>query len=125
MAGAQSPLLSDPARDPRDFSATRPGERFVSDIAELGLPDDPRKACPSSRVDLFDGDAMAFSVGTDPSKSLVAEVWAESPRYDRRTPGPPRDGRLGRFKEIALASHASQISNVYCCSSGSLCDVVD
>lgn len=66
MAGAPNLLLVDASRDPRDFSAGRPGERLVTDITELGLPDDARKACLSPVIDLFDGDVVAFSAGTSP-----------------------------------------------------------
>lgn len=76
MAGAPNLLLSDPARDLHDFSAARPGERLVTDITEFRLPDDPRRVYLSPCVDLFDGDVVAFSAGTSPSKALVAEMLA-------------------------------------------------
>ena len=59
-----------------DFSAAAPGEVLVTDITEFRLPDDPRKVYLSPAVDLFDGDVAAFSVGTSPSKALVAEMLA-------------------------------------------------
>ena len=49
---------------------------LVTDITEFRLPDDPRKVYLSPAVDLFDGDVAAFSVGTSPSKALVAEMLA-------------------------------------------------
>ena len=63
-------------RDLHDFSAAAPGEVLVTDITEFRLPDDPRKVYLSPAVDLFDGDVAAFSVGTSPSKALVAEMLA-------------------------------------------------
>ena len=69
-------LLGDAGRDLHDFSAAAPGEVLVTDITEFRLPDDPRKVYLSPAVDLFDGDVAAFSVGTSPSKALVAEMLA-------------------------------------------------
>ena len=69
-------LLVDAGRDLHDFSAAAPGEVLVTDITEFRLPDDPRKVYLSPAVDLFDGDVAAFSVGTSPSKALVAEMLA-------------------------------------------------
>ena len=51
-------------------------DSLVTDITEFRLPDDPRKVYLSPAVDLFDGDVAAFSVGTSPSKALVAEMLA-------------------------------------------------
>lgn len=74
MAGAPNLLLVDASRDLHDFSAGRPGERLVTDITEFRLPDDARKVYLSPVIDLFDGDVVAFSAGTSPSKALVAEM---------------------------------------------------
>ena len=78
LAAASAPnlLLVDAGRDLHDFSAAAPGEVLVTDITEFRLPDDPRKVYLSPAVDLFDGDVAAFSVGTSPSKALVAEMLA-------------------------------------------------
>ena len=73
-AAAPNLLLVDAARDLHDFSAAAPGEALVTDITEFRLPDDPRKVYLSPAIDLFDGDVAAFSVGTSPSKALVAEM---------------------------------------------------
>lgn len=67
-------MLVDASRDLHDFSAGRPGERLVTDITEFRLPDDARKVYLSPVIDLFDGDVVAFSAGTSPSKALVAEM---------------------------------------------------
>ena len=75
-AAAPNLLLVDAGRDLHDFSAAAPGEVLVTDITEFRLPDDPRKVYLSPAVDLFDGDVAAFSVGTSPSKALVAEMLA-------------------------------------------------
>ena len=58
---------SRPPPPARSWSPTSPSFR---------LPDDPRKVYLSPAVDLFDGDVAAFSVGTSPSKALVAEMLA-------------------------------------------------
>ena len=71
-AAAPNLLLVDAGRDLHDFSAGAPGEVLVTDITEFRLPDDPRKVYLSPAVALFDGDVAAFSVGTSPSKALVA-----------------------------------------------------
>lgn len=76
LAAAPNLLLVDAGRDLHDFSAAAPGEVLVTDITEFRLPDDPRKVYLSPAVDLFDGDVAAFSVGTSPSKALVAEMLA-------------------------------------------------
>lgn len=73
-AAAPNLLLADAAADRHDFSAGRPGEVLVTDITEFRLPGDPRKVYLSPCVDLFDGDVVAFSAGTSPSKALVAEM---------------------------------------------------
>ncbi len=75
-AAAPNLLLVDAGRDLHDFSAAAPGKVLVTDITEFRLPDDPRKVYLSPAVDLFDGDVAAFSVGTSPSKALVAEMLA-------------------------------------------------
>ena len=75
-AAAPNLLLVAAGRDLHDFSAAAPGEVLVTDITEFRLPDDPRKVYLSPAVDLFDGDVAAFSVGTSPSKALVAEMLA-------------------------------------------------
>lgn len=46
----------------------------MTDIAEFRLLDDPRKVYLSPVIDLHDGDAVASSVDTSPSKALVAET---------------------------------------------------
>ena len=73
-AAAPNLLLVDAARDLHDFSAARPGEVMATDITEFRLPDDPRKVYLSPVIDLHDGDVVAFSAGTSPSKALVAEM---------------------------------------------------
>ena len=73
-AAAPNLLLADASRDLHDFSAARPGEVLVTDITEFRLPDDRRKVYLSPCVDLHDGDVVAFSCGTSPSKALVAEM---------------------------------------------------
>jgi transposase InsO family protein len=60
----------------RNFHADEPNRLWLTDITEFRLPDDPRKVYLSPAVDLFDGDVAAFSVGTSPSKALVAEMLA-------------------------------------------------
>ncbi|HIT52095.1 MAG TPA: transposase [Candidatus Aveggerthella excrementigallinarum] len=44
--------------------------------ADFRLPGDPRRVYLSPCIDLFDGDVVAFSVGTSPSKALAAEMLA-------------------------------------------------
>ena len=61
---------------PARLLGRRPRRVLVTDITEFRLPDDPRKVGLSPAVDLFDGDVAAFSVGTSPSKALVAEMLA-------------------------------------------------
>ncbi len=73
-AAAPNLLLADAARDRHDFSAARPGERLVTDVTEFRLPGEGRKIHLSPVVDLYDGDVVAFSAGTSPSKALVAEM---------------------------------------------------
>ncbi len=73
-APAPNMLLVDADRDLHDFSAARPGEVLVTDITEFRLPGGAGKVYLSPCVDLFDGDVVAFSAGTSPSKALVAEM---------------------------------------------------
>lgn len=73
-APAPNLLLVDADRDLHDFSAARPGEVLVTDITEFRLPGGAGKVYLSPCVDLFDGDVVAFSAGTSPSKALVAEM---------------------------------------------------
>ena len=73
-APAPNLLLVDADRDLHDFSAARPGEVLVTDITEFRLPGGAGKVYLSPCVDLFNGDVVAFSAGTSPSKALVAEM---------------------------------------------------
>ena len=76
LRDAPNLLLVDEARDLHDFSAPSPGEALVTDVTEFRLPDDARKVYFSPAVDLHDGDVVAFSCGTSPSKALVSEMLA-------------------------------------------------
>ena len=76
LRDAPNLLLVDEARDLHDFSAPSPGEALVTDVTEFRLPDDARKVYLSPAVDLHDGDVVAFSCGTSPSKALVSEMLA-------------------------------------------------
>ncbi len=118
-AAAPNLLLVDAGRDLHDFSAAAPGEVLVTDITEFRLPDDPRKVYLSPAVDLFDGDVAAFSVGTSPSKALVAEMLAGAvaaagggfalPQRPRLALPHPRLGprlRGGRGGEVDVAQGA-------------------
>ncbi|KXB64171.1 DDE-type integrase/transposase/recombinase [Olsenella sp. DNF00959] len=80
-APANLPLRPDGTHD---FSASRPNELRVSDITEFRLPDDPRKACLSPAVGLFDSRPAAWSAGTSPSAWLAES----SPRAARATLSP-------------------------------------
>ena len=73
-ACAPNLLLADASRDLHDLSAPRPGRALVTDVTEFRLPDDRRRVYLSPAVDLCDGDVVAFSCGTSPSKGLVAEM---------------------------------------------------
>ena len=118
-AAAPNLLRGDAGRDLHDFSAAAPGEVLVTDITEFRLPDDPRKVYLSPAVDLFDGDVAAFSVGTSPSKALVAEMLAgavaaaggrlHAPQRPRLALPHPRLGprlRGGRGGEVDVAQGA-------------------
>ena len=73
---AGEPTPAPPNLVRRDFRSALPNFLWLTDITEFRLPDDPRKVYLSPAVDLFDGDVAAFSVGTSPSKALVAEMLA-------------------------------------------------
>lgn len=64
-------LLADEARDLHDFSASRPGERLVTDITEFRLGERGPKCYLSAMVDLFDGRVVAWRAGASPSAELA------------------------------------------------------
>ena len=67
-APANLPLREDGTHD---FRASAPNEKWVTDITEFRLPDDPRKVYLSPVVDLFDGKPVAWSVGVRPDAALA------------------------------------------------------
>jgi transposase InsO family protein len=67
-APANLPLREDGTHD---FRASAPNEKWVTDITEFRLPDDPRKVYLSPVVDLFDGRPVAWSAGTSPDAALA------------------------------------------------------
>ena len=67
-APANLPLREDGTHD---FRASAPNEKWVTDITEFRLPDDPRKVYLSPVVDLFDGRPVAWSVGMRPDAALA------------------------------------------------------
>ena len=67
-APANLPLRGDGTHD---FSAGAPNEKWVTDITEFRLPDDPRRVYLSPVVDLFDGKPVAWSVGLRPDARLA------------------------------------------------------
>lgn len=62
------PLLEDGTHD---FSADAPNQKWVSDITEFKLPDDPRKAYLSPVVDLFDGKPVGWAISPHPDAALT------------------------------------------------------
>ena len=67
-APANLPLREDGSHD---FHADAPNERWVTDITEFRLPDDPRKIYLSPIVDLFDSKPVAWSIGLHPDAELA------------------------------------------------------
>ena len=56
----------------RDFTATRPNEKWLTDITEFGIP--AGKVYLSPVIDCYDGMPVAWSIGTSPSFALVANM---------------------------------------------------
>ena len=67
-APANLPLNADGTHD---FRADAPNEKWVTDITEFRLPDDPRKVYLSPVVDLFDTKPVAWSIGLRPDAGLA------------------------------------------------------
>ena len=67
-APANLPLNEDGTHD---FRAAAPNEKWVTDITEFKLPDDPRKVYLSPIVDLFDTKPVAWSIGLRPDAELA------------------------------------------------------
>ena len=67
-APANIPLNGDGTHD---FHAGAPNEKWVTDITEFRLPDDPRKVYLSPIVDLYDAKPVAWSIGTSPNAELA------------------------------------------------------
>ena len=67
-APANLPLNKDGTHD---FRAGAPNEKWVTDITEFKLPDDPRKVYLSPIVDLFDTKPVAWSIGLRPDAALA------------------------------------------------------
>jgi transposase InsO family protein len=53
----------------RDFSATAPNEKWLTDITEFQIPAD--KVYLSPMIDCFDGMVVSWSIGTRPDAELV------------------------------------------------------
>ena len=67
-APANLPLRDDGTHD---FGADAPNERWVTDITEFRLPDDPRKVYLSPVIDLFDTKPAGWSIGLRPDARLA------------------------------------------------------
>ena len=65
---ANLPLRGDGTHD---FRADSPNEKWVTDITEFKLPDDPRKAYLSPVIDLFDGKPVGWSISPSPDADLA------------------------------------------------------
>lgn len=53
----------------RDFKATRPNEKWLTDITEFGLPDG--RVYLSPMIDCFDGLPVTWTISTSPDANLV------------------------------------------------------
>ena len=53
----------------RDFKASRPNEKWLTDITEFGLSDG--KVYLSPTIDCFDGMPVTWTIGTSPDADLV------------------------------------------------------
>ena len=67
-APANLPLREDGTHD---FRADAPNEKWVTDITEFRLPDDPRKVYLSPVIDLLDTKPVAWSIGLHPDAELA------------------------------------------------------
>ena len=54
-----------------DFGAEKPNQKWVSDITEFRLPDDPRRAYLSPVLDLFDGKPVGWAISPHPDAALA------------------------------------------------------
>ena len=53
----------------RDFSASAPNEKWLTDITALQIP--AGKVCRSPMIDCFDGMVVSWSIGTSPNGEFV------------------------------------------------------
>jgi putative transposase len=53
----------------RDFHATAPNEKWLTDISEFQIP--AGKVYLSPMIDCFDGMVVSWSIGTNPNAELV------------------------------------------------------
>ena len=53
----------------RDFSATQPNQKWLTDITEFHIP--AGKVYLSPIIDCFDGMAVSWTIGTSPNAELV------------------------------------------------------
>ena len=60
----------------RDFHATKPNEKWLSDITEFAIP--AGKVYLSPIVDCFDGMVVAWTAGTNPNAALVNEMLVQA-----------------------------------------------
>lgn len=56
----------------RDFNATRPMEKLVSDITQLNIGE--TRVYLSPLVDLFNGEVVAWKIGKSPNMNMVLEM---------------------------------------------------
>ncbi len=59
----------------RDFSATRPNEKWLTDVSEFSIPGDRRKLFLSPILDLYDNSIVDYKLSFRNTNSLVFEMF--------------------------------------------------
>lgn len=112
----------------RDFSASAPNEKWLTDITEFQIP--AGKVYLSPMIDCFDGMVVSWSIGTRPDAELVntmldAAIQTVTARSDRPVVHSDRGGHYrwpGWLSRIAEAQLVRSMSRKACSPDNAACE---
>lgn len=112
----------------RDFHATAPNEKWVTDISEFQIP--AGKVYLSPMIDCFDGMVVSWSIGTSPDAQLVntmLDAAIETVTEDEETPivHSDRGGHYrwpGWLSRVAKANLIRSMSRKACSPDNAACE---
>ena len=69
----------------RDFEATRPNQKWATDVTEFKVAD--RKAYLSPIIDMFNGEIIAYTISDHPDLKMVMDMMHSAKRKIKNTDG--------------------------------------